>query len=43
MTVVDWRGDWGRPHNAEVAVEVDVPRFRDELIERIAALARRVG
>jgi hypothetical protein len=24
-------------------VEVDVPRFRDELIERIAALARRVG
>ncbi len=43
MTVVDWRADSGRPHNADVAVKVDVARFQDELIERLSALAGRVG
>jgi purine nucleosidase len=40
MTVVDWGGLWGRPPNADVAVSVDVERFMDELVERVAALAR---
>ena len=37
MTVVDWEGLWGRPPNADVAVDVDVDRFLGELV---AALAR---
>jgi purine nucleosidase len=41
MTVVDWRGDWGRPHNADVATEVQVDPFLHGLIDRIAAVARR--
>jgi len=43
MTVVDWHDLWARPHNADVVVRIDAQRFIDELIERIAALARRVG
>ena len=27
-TIVDWRGQWGRLANAEVAVAVDAERFR---------------
>jgi purine nucleosidase len=42
MTVVDWDGLWGRAPNADVAVQVDAGRFLDELVDRIAALARRV-
>jgi purine nucleosidase len=40
MTVVDWSGLWGRPPNADVAVRVDVERFMDVLVRRIAMLAR---
>lgn len=40
MTAVDWDGSWGRAPNADVAVQVDAERFTDELIDRLAALAR---
>ena len=43
MTVVDWQGLWTRAPNADVAVQVDVRRLLDEVVERIAALAREVG
>jgi purine nucleosidase len=42
MTVVDWHGLWRRAPNADVAVQIDVSRFLDELVARIAALARRL-
>jgi purine nucleosidase len=42
MTVVDWYGLWGRAPNADVAVQIDATRFLDELVGRIAALARRL-
>jgi purine nucleosidase len=38
MTVVDWHGLWGREPNADVAVAVDVERFMDVLVARLAAL-----
>ena len=38
-TVADWRGHWGRPPNADVAVEADAAAFLDRLIERVGALA----
>ena len=38
MTVVDWRGRWGRPPNADVAIRIDAERFVDALVERLAAL-----
>lgn len=41
MTVVDWHGLWGRSPNADVAVQIDVERFLDEIVGRLAALARR--
>jgi purine nucleosidase len=41
MTVVDWHGLWGLAANAEVAVAVDEERFLDELVRRLADLARR--
>jgi purine nucleosidase len=40
MTVVDWHGLWGRAPNADVAVQVDAARLLEELVGRIAALAR---
>jgi purine nucleosidase len=40
MTVVDWRGLWGRPPNADVAVHIDADRFVNALVDRLAALAR---
>ncbi|HEX9167912.1 MAG TPA: nucleoside hydrolase [Roseiarcus sp.] len=39
-TIVDWRGQWGRLANAEVAVAVDAERFRRlffEAMDRLAA------
>ncbi len=39
MTVVDFRGRSGEP-NCDVALEVDVPRFRDLLDARLSALDR---
>src|SRR5712691_5755574 len=41
MTVVDWHGLWGRAPNADVAVQIDAERLLDELVGRIAGLARR--
>jgi purine nucleosidase len=43
QTVADWRGLWGRKANADVAVEGDGPVFLERLIERLGALAARVG
>jgi inosine-uridine nucleoside N-ribohydrolase len=37
-TVVDLHGRLGRPANARVAMELDVPRFWDLVVEAIAAL-----
>jgi purine nucleosidase len=42
MTVVDWHGLWGRAFNADVAVQIDAERLLDEIVERIAVLARAV-
>jgi len=38
-TVADWRGQWGRLANAEVAVAVDAERFRALFFEAMARLA----
>jgi purine nucleosidase len=43
MTVVDWRGLWGRKPNADVAVAIDVERFLGELVDGLAALGRSVA
>jgi len=37
-TVVDLHGRSGRPPNARVAMELDVPHFWDLVIEAVAAL-----
>jgi len=42
-TVTDWRRVWGRDPNVDVAVEADAGRFMAQLVERIGALAARVG
>ncbi len=38
-TIVDWRGQWGRLANTEVAVAVDAERFRGLFFEAMARLA----
>ena len=38
-TIVDWRGQWGRLANAEVAVKVDADRFRRLFFDAMARLA----
>jgi purine nucleosidase len=38
-TVTDWRGVWGRPANADVAVDGDAATFLDRFIERVGGLA----
>ena len=38
-TVTDWRRQWGRQPNLDVAVEADVTLFFDRLIDRLAGLA----
>ena len=40
-TIVDWRGQWGRLANAEVAVAVDAERFRALYFDAMARLAHR--
>jgi purine nucleosidase len=40
-TIVDWRGQWGRLANSEVAVGVDAERFRRLFFEAIERLAQR--
>jgi len=37
-TIVDWRGQWGRLANAEVAVSADTERFRSLFFEAMARL-----
>jgi len=39
MTVADRRRLTGRPPNLDVAVSADIPRFLDELVERVGGLA----
>ena len=38
-TIVDWRGQWGRLANTEVAVAVDAERFRGLFFDAMARLA----
>ena len=42
-TIVDWRGQWGRLANAEVAVAVDAERFRRLFFDAMDRLAEGVG
>ena len=42
-TVTDWRRVWGRPPNVDVAVEADAQEFLRRWIERVGALAERLG
>lgn len=41
-TVADQRGFWGRPPNALLAIDSDPTAFFDELINRLAGLARQL-
>jgi purine nucleosidase len=42
-TIVDWRGQWGRLANTEVALAVDADRFRDLFFDAMARLADRAA
>ncbi len=42
-TIVDWRGQWGRLANAEVAVAVDAERFRGLFFAAMDRLAEGAG
>jgi len=42
-TVADWRRLWGRGPNCEVAVAADAERFLADFVERVGALAERIG
>ena len=42
-TIVDWRGQWGRLANTEVAVAADVERFRTMFFEAMVRLAETGG
>jgi inosine-uridine nucleoside N-ribohydrolase len=42
-TIADTRGFWGRPPNAQIAVDTDVGAFFDDLLMVLADLARRLG
>jgi purine nucleosidase len=39
QTIADWRGHWGRPPNADVAVGADITTFLDRFIHRVGGLA----
>jgi purine nucleosidase len=41
MTVADWRGQWKRTPNAEVATEVDAPRFLAAFLDAMESLATK--
>ena len=41
MTVVDWRGHWGREPNARIGVEVDPAEFFDRFVGRVGPFAAR--
>ncbi len=38
-TIADWRGQWGRLPNTEVAVEVEAERFKAMFFDAMARLA----
>ena len=40
MTVADWRGVWDRRPNADVAIEVEAPRFVADFLDAMERLAR---
>jgi purine nucleosidase len=40
QTVADWRGMWGREHNAAIVVGTDPEAFFEHLIERVGNFAR---
>jgi inosine-uridine nucleoside N-ribohydrolase len=42
-TIVDWRGQWGRLANTEVAVAVDAERFRFLFFDAMERLADGAG
>jgi purine nucleosidase len=42
-TVTDWRRAWGRPPTLSIAVEADTEAFFDRFVERVGALAARIG
>ncbi len=42
-TVADWRRNWGRPPTLAVAVEADITAFFERFVERVGALAERIG
>ncbi len=42
-TVTDWRRTWGRPDTLAIAVEADVAAFFERFVERVGALAARIG
>src|SRR5271163_3814943 len=42
MTVADWRGVWKRTPNAQVATEVDAPRFIAAFLDAMERLARQM-
>lgn len=43
MTIADWKGQWGRNSNAQIAIETDPAVFFDRFVERVAAFARKLG
>ncbi len=43
QTVADWRGMWGRPHNAHIVVDTDPAEFFRRTTDRVGRLARSVG
>jgi len=43
QTIADFRGLWHRPPNVDVAISADADEFLRRLIERIGALAERLG
>lgn len=42
-TVADFMNVTGKPANVQVVMELDIPRFIEMFLERMAALARRAG
>lgn len=38
MSVVDWRGNWGRPNNCQVLMKVDFEQFVQEFVKAIGNL-----
>ena len=42
-TIADWRGQWGRLANTEVAVAADAERFRTMFFEAMVRLAEAGG